>query len=101
MDYRRLSVAMVAQAAVFAAGAVALLALDHALYATSLLCLLAAMLVTYFAATQILFRPRHDIPRRQGDAGAIYTAELSRRRLQVLLDQTPSPLLLLPDDGQV
>ncbi|WP_443748355.1 sensor histidine kinase [Asticcacaulis solisilvae] len=101
MDYRRLFVVITAQAGVFAMGAVAWVSLGHALYATSLLCGLAAGLLAYASATQIFRQPGHGVPRRQTDAGAIYTAELSRRRLQVLLDQTPSPLLLLPDDGQV
>jgi len=101
MDYRRLVVVVAAQTGVFAAGAAAWLAAGHALYATSLLCALAAGLLAYVSAKQSLLPMAYGIARRQGDAGAIYTAELSRRRLQVLLDQTPSPLLLLPDNGQV
>jgi len=101
MDYRRLVLTMGAQIGVFAAGALALLAFGHGLYATTLLCLLAAVLMACFGATHTFVRLGQDILRRHNDAGAIYTAELSRRRLQVLLDQTPSPLLLRPADGQV
>ena len=101
MDYRRLVLTMGAQIGVFAAGALALLAFGHGLYATALLCLLAAVLMASFGATHTFVRLGQDILRRHNDAGAIYTAELSRRRLQVLLDQTPSPLLLRPADGQV
>ncbi len=101
MDYRRLVLTVGAQIGVFAAGALALLAFGHGLYATALLCLLAAVLMASFGATHTFVRLGQDILRRHNDAGAIYTAELSRRRLQVLLDQTPSPLLLRPADGQV
>ena len=101
MDYRRLFVVIAAQAGVFAAGAGAWLTFGHTLYATGLLCGLAAALLAYVAAKPPFLQPGYGVAHRQGDAGAIYTAELSRRRLQVLLDQTPSPLLLLPEDGQV
>lgn len=98
MDYRRLVLIVASQAGVFGAGALALLGFSNALYATAALCLLAAGLMAYFAATLTLVRVNRNRPSAEG---AIYTAELSRRRLQVLLDQTPSPLLLLPADGQV
>lgn len=99
MDSRRLVTLIAAQAGVFSAGVVAFLAFRHELYASAFLCLLAAAVIAYFGVILAFVHGRDD--RRPGDAGAIYTAEQSRRRLQVLLDQTPSPLLLLPSDGQV
>ena len=101
MDYKRFFLTLGAQAGVFAAGALALLAFGHGLYATALLCLLLAAGLANFGATQTFVRLGQDVLRRHGAAGAIYTAEQSRRRLQILLDQTPSPLLLRPADGQV
>ncbi len=101
MDYRRLFLTLGAQVGVFAAGALALLALTHGLYATAVLCLLVAAGLANFGATQTFIRLGQDILRRHSGSGAIYTAEQSRQRLQVLLDQTPSPLLLRPADGQV
>ena len=99
MDFRRLSVALAAQAGVFAAGALALLALIHMLYATSFLCALFGVFMVYVAARQVMTAQAFS-PRRP-DAKAIYTAELTRRRLQVLLDRSPSPLLLRQADGQL
>lgn len=101
MDYRRFFLNLSAQAGVFIAGALAILALVHNLYATFLLCLLAAMLLASFGANMTFVRLGRDFLRRNTSAGAIFTAELSRRRLQVLLDRTPSPLLLRRMDGQV
>lgn len=101
MDYRRLFLTLGAQAGIFAMGVLALLAFGHGFYATTLVCLLAAVLMAWFGATNTFIRLGRDFLRRHSAAGAIYTAEQSRRRLQVLLDQTPSPLLLRPADGQV
>ncbi len=101
MDYRRFFLIVGAQASMFAACLLAFLGFGHALYATAVLCLLAAVLMAYFGATHTFAQLNPDVLRRNSDAGAIYTAELSRRRLQILLDQAPSPLLLLPADGQV
>jgi two-component system, NtrC family, nitrogen regulation sensor histidine kinase NtrY len=101
MDYRRLSLSLGAQAGVFAAGAMAWMAFAHGLLATAALCLLAAIFLASIGATMTFVRLGKDFLRRQGPAGATYTAELSRRRLQILLDQTPSPLLLGSNDGQL
>ncbi|MGN6423559.1 MAG: sensor histidine kinase [Asticcacaulis sp.] len=101
MDYRRLLLTLSAQTGVFIAGALAVVAMLHGLLATATLCMLAAMFMASFGATTTFVRLGRDFLRRNSSAGAIYTAELSRRRLQMLLDQTPSPLLLRPSDGQV
>lgn len=101
MDYRRLLLTLGAQAGVFAAGALAWIAFVHGLFATASLCLLAAGFLASIGATTTFVRLGKDFLRRQGPAGATYTAELSRRRLQILLDQTPSPLLLGTGDGQL
>jgi len=101
MDYRRFFLTVGAQAGVFVAGALAILALAHHLFATSLLCLLAATLMASFGATTTFVRLGRDFLRRNTGAGAIFTAELSRRRLQVLLDRTPSPLLLRSPNDQI
>lgn len=101
MDYRRLFLTFGAQSGVFAAGALAWMAFAHGLLATAVLCLLAAAFLASMGATVTFVRLGKDFLRRHGPAGATYTAELGRRRLQVLLDQTPSPLLLGSQDGQV
>ncbi|MFT4075075.1 MAG: HAMP domain-containing sensor histidine kinase [Asticcacaulis sp.] len=101
MDYRRLLLTLGAQAGVFAAGALAWIAFAHGLFATASLCLLAAGFLASIGATTTFVRLGKDFLRRHGPAGATYTAELSRRRLQILLDQTPSPLLLGTGDGQL
>ncbi|HTN41396.1 MAG TPA: HAMP domain-containing sensor histidine kinase, partial [Asticcacaulis sp.] len=101
MDYRRLFLTLGAQIGVFAAGALAWTAFAHGFLATTVLCLIAAAFLASFGATVTFIRLGKDFLRRQGPAGTTYTAELSRRRLQILLDQTPSPLLLGSKDGQI
>ncbi|MBP2159190.1 MULTISPECIES: PAS domain-containing sensor histidine kinase [Asticcacaulis] len=101
MDYRRLLLALAAQLGVFAAGALAWLAFAHGLYASALLCVLAGIVLASLGLTTTAFRIGRDLLKRAAQPGAIFTAELSRRRLQVLLDQTPSPLLLQPESGQL
>ncbi len=101
MDYRRLLIALGAQLGVFAAGVGAWLALSHGLYASALLCVLAGVVLASLGMTTTAFRIGRDLLRRAAQPGAIFTAELSRRRLQVLLDQTPSPLLLQAGSGQL
>jgi signal transduction histidine kinase len=101
MDYRRLLIAFGAQLGVFAAGVGAWLALSHGLYASTLVCLLAGFVLASLGMTTNAFRLGRDLLKRAVQPGAIFTAELSRRRLQVLLDQTPSPLLLQADSGQM
>lgn len=101
MDYRRLALALAAQLGVFAAGACAWLAFARGLYASALLCVLTGIVLASLGLTTTAFRIGRDLLKRAAQPGAIFTAELSRRRLQVLLDQTPSPLLLQPESGQL
>ena len=101
MDYRRIALALAAQIGVFVMGAGSLLAATHGLYATAILCAACAVLLASLGLTTTAFRIGRELLRRNAQPGAIFTAELSRRRLQVLLDQTPSPLLLQPDNGQL
>lgn len=101
MDYRRLLIALGAQLGVFAAGVGAWLAFSHGLYASALLCVLAGVVLASLGLTTTAFRIGRDLLKRAAQPGAIFTAELSRRRLQVLLDQTPSPLLLQAGSGQL
>ncbi len=101
MDYRRLALALAAQLGVFAAGALAWLAFARGLYASAILCVLAGIVLASLGLTTTAFRIGRDLLKRSAQPGAIFTAELSRRRLQVLLDQTPSPLLLQPESGQL
>jgi len=100
MDYKRLLLPLATQGAVFAAGALACAALAHNLFATTIVCLLIAVLMASFGARTTFARLGRGILGRDAP-GTIYTAELSRRRLQALLDHTPSPLLLHTEDGQV
>jgi nitrogen fixation/metabolism regulation signal transduction histidine kinase len=72
----------------------------HGLFATALVCGLAAVLLGGVVVGNGGLILGRDLLKRV-QPGAIFTAELSRRRLQVLLDQTPSPLLLQPDSGQL
>ncbi len=101
MDYRRLLIALAAQFGVFAAGVGAWLALSHGLYASAVLCVLTGAVLASLGLTTTAFRIGRDLLKRAAQPGAIFTAELSRRRLQVLLDQTPSPLLLRAGGGQL
>lgn len=101
MDYRRLALALAAQLGVFAAGALAWLAFARGLYASAILCSLIGIILASLGLTTTAFRIGRDLLKRAAQPGAIFTSELSRRRLQVLLDQTPSPLLLQPESGQL
>ena len=101
MDYRRLLIAFGAQLGAFIAVVGAWLAFSHGLFASAVLCVLAGILLTSLGLTTTAFRIGRDLLKRTNQPGAIFTAELSRRRLQVLLDQTPSPLLLQADSGQL
>ena len=101
MDFRRLLIALSAQVGVFVAGVGAWLALSHGLYASAIVCVLTGIALASLGLTMTAFRLGRDLLRRATQPGAIFTAELSRRRLQVLLDQTPSPLLLQTEGGQL
>ena len=101
MDYRRIALALAAQIGVLAMGAGVWLSVTHGLFATALVCALCGILLECLGLTTTTFRISRDLLRRNLQPGAIFTAELSRRRLQILLDQTPSPLLLQPENGQL
>ena len=88
------------QVGVFVLGGLGWLAGTHGLYASALLCGLGAITLAGMVLNTRAFTLGRDLLKR-AQPGAIFTAELSRRRLQVLLDQTPSPLLLQPDTGQL
>jgi len=91
---------LTAQLGVFVLGAFGWLALTRGLYASALVCGLGAITLAWLGLSHSAFVLGRDLLKRT-QPGAIFTAELSRRRLQVLLDQTPSPLLLQPDNGQL
>ncbi|MGR4865943.1 sensor histidine kinase [Caulobacter sp. LARHSG274] len=99
MGFRPLVPLLLAQAALFVAGVLAWLAFTHGLYANALLCLLAAAALV-LSLSQRLLSAR---PLRSGVAppGATFSAALGRRRLQLLLDQVPSPILLRGQDDQI
>ncbi len=101
MDFKRVLLPLLGQVGVFVLGGLGWLAVNHGLYASALLCGLCAVLLAGTGLTTLAFSFSRDWLRRNAQAGAVFTAELSRRRLQVLLDQTPSPLLLQPDNGQL
>ncbi|MDV6332267.1 sensor histidine kinase [Asticcacaulis sp. 201] len=100
MVFRRIMLPLAAQMGVFILGAFGWLALTRGLYASALVCGLGALTLASLGLTQSAFVLGRDLLKRN-QPGTNFTAELSRRRLQVLLDQTPSPLLLQPDNGQL
>lgn len=91
---------LTAQLGVFVLGAFGWLALTRGLYASALVCGLGAITLAWLGLSRSAFVLGRDLLKRT-QPGATFTSELSRRRLQVLLDQTPSPLLLQPDNGQL
>lgn len=99
MGFRPLALLLVVQAVLFAAGALAWLAFTHGLYANALLCVLVAAVVAADLSQRLLSgRP---LAVRAAVPGETFAAALSRRRLQLLLDQTPSPILLRGGDDQI
>lgn len=99
MGFRPLALLLAVQAALFAIGALAWLAFTHGLYANALLCVLVAGALAGVLAQRLLSgRP---LAARAALPGEAFAADLSRRRLQLLLDQTPSPILLRGRDDQV
>jgi nitrogen fixation/metabolism regulation signal transduction histidine kinase len=91
---------LTAQIGVFGLGAFGWLALTRGLYASALVCGLGALTLAWLGISHSARVLGRDLLKRTLP-GATFTSELSRRRLQVLLDQTPSPLLLQPDNGQL
>jgi nitrogen fixation/metabolism regulation signal transduction histidine kinase len=100
MDFRRGLLPLIGQGGVFLLGAFAWLAFTKGLYASALVCALGAITLAVMGLTNNAFHFGRDLLKRN-QPGATFTSELSRRRLQVLLDQTPSPLLLQPSNGQL
>ncbi|MBI1686099.1 sensor histidine kinase [Caulobacter hibisci] len=99
MGSRPLALLLAAQAALFAIGALAWLAFTRGLYANALLCVLAAAALAVALSQRLLSgRP---LAARAALPSEAFAADLSRRRLQMLLDQTPSPILLRGQDDQV
>ncbi|WKL55999.1 HAMP domain-containing sensor histidine kinase [Asticcacaulis sp. ZE23SCel15] len=93
MDYRRLIIVLGAQVGIFAFGALGWMALTRSLFASALLCGLAALALVALSLNTISLRQVRERIGRLAP-GTTFTSELSRRRLQLLLDETPSPLLL-------
>jgi two-component system nitrogen regulation sensor histidine kinase NtrY len=104
MDFRRATLSflwpLLAQIGVFVLGAFGWLALTRGLFASALVCGLGAVTLASLGLTSRAFSLGRELLKRN-QPGATFTSELSRRRLQVLLDQTPSPILLQPDNGQL
>ena len=99
MVFRPFASLLAAQVALFVVGALAWLAFTRGLYANTLLCLLvAAALVASLSRRLLSGRP---LLAGAPTPGAAFSADLSRRRLQLLLDQTPSPILLRGQDDQI
>ena len=97
--FARAILPLACQAGLFVLGGLSWLAWTHGFYASALLCGIALVVAAIALNTRAFILGRELLKRTQ--PGAIFTAELSRRRLQLLLDQTPSPLLLQPDTGQL
>ena len=91
---------LLAQIGVFVLGAIGWLALTRGLYASALVCGLGAITLAGLGLSKSALLLGRDLLKRTLP-GTTFTSELSRRRLQVLLDQTPSPLLLQPGNGQL
>ncbi len=98
MGFRRIALAALGQALLFACGAAALWALLQGLYASALSLLLAAIWLGAASAWAARPRPRPTPPAPQPDAEA---ARAELRLLRSLIDQTPAPLLMLHADGAV
>ncbi len=99
MGSRPVAPLLLIQAALFVCGALAWLAFTRGLYANALLCLLAAAALA--ASLSLRLAAGRPLLGGGGVAGAAFAADLSRRRLQLLLDQVPSPILLRGQDDQV
>lgn len=99
MDFRPFAPVLAAQAALFIFGALAWLAFTRGLYANALLCLLVATALGAGLSRRLI--SGRLVSAGAASPGATFSADLSRRRLQLLLDQTPSPILLRGQDDQV
>lgn len=99
MGSKALALRLLAQASIFALGVLAWLSVAHGLYATALLCALAgAALALDLVQRLATWRTARPAPIQ---AGSGFATELNRRRLELLLDQTPSPILLGAGDDRI
>jgi two-component system nitrogen regulation sensor histidine kinase NtrY len=99
MGSKALALRLLAQASIFALGVLAWLSVTRGLYATALLCALAGAALALDLAQKFgAWRAARADPILSGPG---FAAELSRRRLELLLDQTPSPILLGTGDDRI
>ncbi|UDF05545.1 PAS domain-containing sensor histidine kinase [Asticcacaulis sp. AND118] len=101
MDSRRIWLSIAAQVGVFALGVGLWLAFSKGYYATAVVCGLGAVGLAVAGVNSPAFHLARERLRSRLGPAPIFTAELGRRRLQMLLDQAPSPLLLQTDDDQL
>jgi signal transduction histidine kinase len=99
MGSKALALRLLAQASIFALGVLAWLSVTRGLYATALLCALAGAALAVDLVQKLgAWRAARPTPIL---AGSGFAAELNRRRLELLLDQTPSPILLGTGDNRI
>ena len=99
MGSKTLALRLLAQASIFALGVLAWLSVTRGLYATALLCALAGAALAVDLVQKLgAWRAARLVPVQ---AGSGFAAELNRRRLELLLDQTPSPILLGTGDDRI
>jgi signal transduction histidine kinase len=99
MGSKALALRLLAQASIFALGVLAWLSVTHGLYATALLCALAGAALAVDLVQKLgVWRAARLVPVQ---AASGFAAELNRRRLELLLDQTPSPILLGAGDDRI
>lgn len=101
MDSRRIWLSIAAQVGVFGLGVLLWLAFSGGYYATAVVCGLGAVGLAVAGINSPAFHLARERLRARLGPAPIFTAELGRRRLQMLLDQAPSPLLLQTDDDQL
>jgi len=99
MGSKALALRLLAQASIFALGVLAWLSVVHGLYATALLCALAGAALALDLVQRLgTWRVARPVPVQVGSG---FATELNRRRLELLLDQTPSPILLGAGDDRI
>jgi signal transduction histidine kinase len=99
MGSKALTLRLLAQASIFALGVLAWLSVTRGLYATALLCALAGAALALDLVQKLgTWRAARPAPIL---AQTGFAAELNRRRLELLLDQTPSPILLGTGDDRI
>jgi signal transduction histidine kinase len=99
MGSKAFALRLLGQVSIFALGVLAWLSIAHGLYATALLCALAGAALALDLVQKLgAWRAARPVP-VQARTG--FAAELNRRRLELLLDQTPSPILLGTGDDRI